>query len=224
VVPSSPTAFTAAATYAGMVALPDRAALAASLDPLPPRQRAALQPLIAEAENAAVDATLSGHTKAHDRAVIRDLHAMARVSGAPGWPEPHPDSDHHTPLDPATIARFGVALTRIEVRDPVWLAVDDGTIDGGELWRHLARCLPSPYDAAPLFLFGWRSWRDGNGALASIAAERALASDSDYTAGELLLTAVRDGVDPRRLPTLRPPRATARPRAGAPESASRRRR
>jgi hypothetical protein len=36
----------------------------------------------------------------------------------------------------------------------VWLAVDDHTLPDGELWLDLARRLPAPYDAAPLFLYG----------------------------------------------------------------------
>ena len=67
----------------------------------------------------------------------------------------------------------------------------------------MARRLPGPYDAAPLFLFGWASWRAGNGALAGIAAERAVTSDPAYSAADLLLAALSRGLDPRRLPRLR---------------------
>jgi hypothetical protein len=201
---TSPTPFAAAATYAGMVALPDRATLAASLDPLPAGTRAALRPLIAEQTREVALAARSGHTATHDRAVTRALLAAARASDAADRPTADPRSSDGQP-DPATAARFGVALMRLAVRDPIWLAVDDGIVDGRELWRELARRLPSPYDAQPLFLFGWRSWREGNGALANIAADRALASDPDCTACGLLLAALRQGVDPRRLPPLRQP-------------------
>jgi hypothetical protein len=97
------------------------------------------------------------------------------------------------------------------VRDAVWVAVDDRRLDGRPLWRQLARQLPSPYDAAPLFLFGWTSWRAGNGMLAGLAAERALASDPGYTAADLLLrTLVMNGVSPRSVPSLRSARRTRR--------------
>jgi hypothetical protein len=59
--------------------------------------------------------------------------------------------------------------------------------------------LPTPYDAAPLFLAAWRSYRDGNGTVAGIAAGLALASDPDYSAANLLLAALAHGVDPRTL-------------------------
>ncbi len=54
-----------------------------------------------------------------------------------------------------------------------WLAIDDGRLAGAELWINLARRLPHPYDAAPLFLAGWHAYREGNGALAGIAADLA---------------------------------------------------
>ena len=83
------------------------------------------------------------------------------------------------------------------------LAADSRRIDGRPLWQALGRRLPAPYDAAPLLLFGWISWRRGNGALARTAAERALASNPHYTAAELLLGALSRGADPRRVPRLR---------------------
>ena len=54
------------------------------------------------------------------------------------------------------------------------MAIDGGRLDAQDLMLHLARTLPAPNRAAPLFLFAWKSWRNGNGALAGIAAERAL--------------------------------------------------
>lgn len=199
--PAGPSALSATATYAGMVALPDRAALAAILEPLPDSRRDLLTPRIAECENAAVQAVLDGAAVRAGRAVKRVIFAAARASAAP------PDSAGSVALDDATVARFGVALTDLSVRDAVWMAVDDGRLDGRELWRELGRRLPSPYDAAPLFLFGWCSWRAGNGALAGIAAERAVDSDTSYSAADLLLAALARGVDPRRLPKLRLPRS-----------------
>jgi hypothetical protein len=80
------------------------------------------------------------------------------------------------------------------------MALDAELIDGRVLWQRLATSLPAPYDAAPLFLFGWASYRDGNGALARIAADRALDSDPYYSAADLILAALSQALDPRRLP------------------------
>lgn len=202
--PDDVSAFSAAATYAGLVALPDREALAAVLDPLPDADRDRLTPLIGEHENAAVQAVLDGHGARYDRSVKRALFAAARRSDAPAGPA------ERLEISDSDVARFGVALSTHPLRDSLWMAADDGRLDGRVLWLDLARRLPSPYDAAPLFLYGWCSWcswRSGNGALAGIAAERAVHSDPSYSAADLLLAALARGLDPRRLPKLRLPRS-----------------
>jgi hypothetical protein len=61
-----------------------------------------------------------------------------------------------------------------------------------------------------MFLLGWAAWRRGDGALARVAAHRALASDADYDAARLLLVVLDHGIDPDELPRLlaaRPGRA-----------------
>ncbi len=192
-------AVSAAATFAGLVALPDRASVAALLEPAPAERRRGVQVRLERAERASVASIVDGDGLRTQRSVKRALFAAARAADAPGPTSPLSDDD---------VARFGVALHALVIRDPVWIAIDDGRLDGRELWRDLARRLPGSYAAAPLFLFGWASWRAGNGALAGMAAERALASDTGYTAADLLLAAVAHGIDPRRLPRLRRTRST----------------
>jgi hypothetical protein len=183
--PGAPSAFTAAATYTGMVALPDRAALEALLDPLPELERAALDTAIEAAEHAAVDATVRGDGERHERRVKRALFAAARAS----------DVARRPPLTDDDAARFGAALATPAIRDALWMAIDDGRVDGRSLWRDLACRL--------LFLFGWATWRAGAGALASIAVQRALDSVPKYTAALLLSAALTQAINPRRMPKLR---------------------
>jgi hypothetical protein len=191
---SSP--FAAAATYHGLVALPSRADVVALLEPLPDEDRERLAPLIAQHENATVQAAIDGHAQRSERAVKRALFAAARAS-----------DNGEPPVSDERAARFGVALSSTSIRDAIWLAIDNGRIDGRALWRDLSRRLPSPYDAATLFLSGWAEWRAGNGVLAGIAAERAIRSDPGYSAADLLLAALGHGVDPHRLPRLRASRS-----------------
>ena len=192
---AEPSAFAAAATYAGVVALPDRAAVERLLDPLPEDTRAALRPALAHYEDDIVTAARAGVARRQERSCKRALFAAARAAVDPGW----------AGVSDADVARFGAALVHVSLRDAAWMAVDDGRLDGRPLWRELARRLPSPYNAPPLFLFGWVSWRSGDGALAGIAAQRAVASDPGYSAADLLLAALHRGLDPRRLPRLRRP-------------------
>jgi hypothetical protein len=190
---TGPSAFTAAATYTGMVALPDRAAVEALLEPVPDDERARVKAPIEQAERAAVAETVAGRGHRYERSIKRAIFAAARAAAEPGWPGSTADD----------LVRFAAALRVIGIRDAVWMAVDDRRIDGRELWRELARRLPSPYDVAPLFLYGWASWRRGAGALTRVAAERAIASDPEYAAADLLLAALDNVVDPRRMPRLR---------------------
>lgn len=211
--PDAPSAFAAAATVAGVVVLPDRASVAALLDPEPGRE--ALVADLAAAEYGAYGAVArmvrgSGATGTSPLARKRALFAAARASDALEWPG----------LDDAELIRHAVTLRSIDIRDAVWLAVDAARLDGRPLWRQLARRMPAPYDATPLFLFAWRSWRLGDGTLARIAAERALDADPGLSAAELLLTALSAGFNPRALPLLRSRPIRARRRAGEPGSAA----
>lgn len=189
--------FAAAATVAGQVVLPDREALEALLEPVGEAERDRLGPALAAAEHEGVTAVLQDRLASYQRSFTRALNARARESEQPGW----------SGLGEAEVARFGAGLAVLDLRDAAWLAIEGRRIDGRPLWRELARRLPSPYDAAPLFLYGWASWRAGSGANAGIAAERAIASDPHYSAADLLLAALSNGVDPRRMPRLRVPRA-----------------
>jgi hypothetical protein len=187
--PDAPSRFVVEATYAGMVALPDRAAMVALLAPLPATERARLVPLL-EREQAAITAARSPEP---DRTARRELGALARTADRAGA----------APALPAErLARLGTGLGRIPVRDALWLAIERRRLDGRPLWQELARRLPGPQDAAALFLYGWASWRAGNGALAGVAVERALDSAPDYGAARLLQSVLAGGVDPRRFPRL----------------------
>ncbi|HET6877348.1 MAG TPA: DUF4192 domain-containing protein [Jatrophihabitans sp.] len=193
VLDDSASPFAAAATYAGIVALPDRDSLAAQLQPLPDERRAALLEPIEAAEDARMDAVLDGRGDKQHRSVKRAVFAAARAASAPRW----------APPTDAEAARYGAALAEHRMFEAVWAAIDAGRLDGRELWRDLARRLPTPYDAPPLFLFAWNVWRKGDGTLAGMAAERALASDSEFSPADLLLAALSHGVSPHRLPRVR---------------------
>lgn len=187
-------AVAAEATYAGLVALPDRESLAATLAGHDEQQRARLGPALAAAEQRLAAATARNGRPRQQRTELGALERAARTP--PERTAGRPDRQ---------LARLAVALTDVGVRDAVWLAVDHRSWDAEELLRDLHSRLPSPYDAAALFLFGWGQWRAGNGTLAMMAAERALASDPNYGAAALLISAVQHGLDPRSTPPLERP-------------------
>ncbi len=183
-------AVAAAATYAGLVALPNRQALLASLDGAPAPVRAALLPALRRADRRLAE--LAGRQGSH-RTQRGELAAILRAAR---------ECEAGLRLTPRRLARLGAALRHGEVRDAIWLAVDDGSLQAEQLLSQLHTQLPSPYQAPPLFLYGWQLWRGGSGTLAAVAAERALRSDPGYSAARLLLEAVEAGLDPQRTPPL----------------------
>lgn len=188
--PSVPSPFAAAAMVSGVVALPDRAALAAQLDPRP--VSSSLVAAVDAVEREAVAAVVRGSGERWQRAAKRAVFAAARRADEPRWPG----------VGEAALARFGVTVRIEAVRDALWRAVDAKRLDGRPLWRELACRLPRPYDAVPALLFGWRSWRAGEGALARIAAERSQASDPSFAGTAVLLAALSAGISPARVPRL----------------------
>jgi hypothetical protein len=190
--PRSPASSTVAAeaTYAGLVALPDRQALLASLDGAEDTVRAALLPALRRADHRLRELiTRHGAQRTHrgERAAV--LRAAAECRDG-------------TRLSPRRLARLGAALRESAVRDAIWLGIDDRSLDAAELLGQLHSRLPPPYLAAPLFLYGWQLWRSGSGMLAATAAERVLQADPGYSAARLLLEAVEAGMDPRLTPPL----------------------
>lgn len=180
----------AAATYAGLVALPDRQALLASLDGAPAAARAALLPALRRADRRLAE--LSGR-EGLPRTRRGELAAMLRAAR---------ECQEGLRLSPRRLARLGAALGDSEVRDAVWLRIDDRSLQAEQLLKQLHSQLPPPYQTPPLFLYGWQLWRAGSGTLAAVAAERALRSDPAYSAARLLLEAVEAGMDPQRTPPL----------------------
>jgi malonyl CoA-acyl carrier protein transacylase len=98
------------------------------------------------------------------------------------------------------VAGLTVALADLPTRDTCaeWVHGDSGR-DALALWTHLARRVPADYDATPLVLVAWSAWRQGDGALAGIAVERALAADPGHSLGLLVAHALEHGVNPKLL-------------------------
>lgn len=187
--PPAPTVATTRAAYDGTVVADSRDALAERFAPEPGRE--ALHPCIELAEQARLDADRAGRGAEHDHELLQSV-LTAHRAGVPL-------TERRDEL-----AGLAIALTAVEVRDPVWLAVDDGQLAEAQVWLELSRLLPAPWNAGPLFLYAWSAWRDGNGALAAIAIDHALEADPAHRAAALLQTALTHGIDPSTVPTLRP--------------------
>ena len=178
----------AEAVFSGRALLPDRAALEATL--APPSSRAAevarqrceiAAALYADAvQEAGVEvaeaASLNSWTAAIERfrtppAVLADMEAAA----------------------------LSISLVDVAVRDRLAASSDHDLVALLLLLEELCRRTPPPYDAPVCTLFGWVTYCQGGGALVTIALERALASDPDYSMAHLLEQALLGQLPPREL-------------------------
>jgi hypothetical protein len=103
----------------------------------------------------------------------------------------------------ADAAWLSVALRELRVRDDAWARMDP---DHGEahlcLWTDLTRRARPGYVAAPASLLAFVAWQRGNGALANVALDRALADHPGYSMARLMREVIDSGAPPRmaRLP------------------------
>lgn len=104
------------------------------------------------------------------------------------------------------VARLSVYCANREVRDAAWsLMRHEAPSRHQDFWRDVARRAAPPYTVAPLSLFGFAAWQSGDGALARLAVQRALALDPDHALASLLALAIAHGVRPADRPVRRSP-------------------
>jgi hypothetical protein len=101
------------------------------------------------------------------------------------------------------IARITVALRDLRVRDDAWARMDPAHADQHRrLWIDVVRRAQPGYVAAPAALLAFVAWQSGDGALANVALDRALADDPRYSMALLLRQVITAGAPPSlaRLP------------------------
>jgi hypothetical protein len=96
-----------------------------------------------------------------------------------------------------------VALGQVRVRDEAWARMDPGHQSAHlRLWTDLTRLARPGFVAAPASLLAFVAWQAGDGALANVALDRALADNARYSMALLLREALDSGAPPSmaRLP------------------------
>ncbi|MER7459049.1 DUF4192 domain-containing protein [Micromonospora sp. NPDC126480] len=183
---------TAAAVFAGQVALPDRDALVAQVAPVEGTERTGLRLATeralrrrADLVDAAPAADLLGGRalRAASRAAIRVALRRYRRSER---------------IDDDEVAWLSLLLTDLTVRDHAWERTDGRDADIA-LWTDVLRRAEPEFIAAPGALLAFAAWRAGHGALAAVALERVLTVHPDYSLALLLDDLLRRGVPPSRL-------------------------
>ncbi|TYB36818.1 DUF4192 domain-containing protein [Micromonospora sp. AP08] len=174
----------AAAVFAGQVALPDRAALAAQVSPLGGPVRVAMRRATARAHRRL--AGLAGEASSVRSAGVAAVRSAFRR---------HRRNER---LGDDEVAWLTVLLTHLAVRDHAWSRTDGRDADIS-LWTDVLRRAEPELIAAPGCLLTFAAWRAGHGAVAAVALERVLAAHPGYSLAVLLDDALRRGLSPSGL-------------------------
>ena len=105
--------------------------------------------------------------------------------------------------DDDQFAWLSVVLNDLRVRDDAWARMDPQHRRAHrQLWTDVVRRACPPYVPAPASLLAFTAWQSGDGALANIAIERAIAASPGYSMALLLSEAIESGLPPSaaRLP------------------------
>jgi Domain of unknown function (DUF4192) len=182
---------------AGLDAYPDRAALARTLEPEPGTTRAIrqatdralrrLDKLMTKARRG--DGDVAGALADAGRGAVQEAIGQYR-SGA-------------RVTDRGKLAFLAVTLSDLRVRDDAWARMDPEYRGRHlRLWTDVITGAAPEFVPAPASLLAFTAWQSGEGALANVAIERALAADPAYSMALLLAEAVQAGLPPSaaRLP------------------------
>jgi hypothetical protein len=95
------------------------------------------------------------------------------------------------------LAWLAVLLADIRVRDDAWARMDPAHRDDHcRLWVDVLRSAATDCAPAPASLLAFTAWQAGNGALAAVAVDRALAADPGYSMAHLLGSAIQAALPP----------------------------
>ncbi|NVI90875.1 DUF4192 domain-containing protein [Actinomadura sp. BRA 177] len=172
----------AQATYAGHVALADRAELVRSVQPLEGPARTAMREATARAEKRHLARV---RTPDEDLPFLLSLLTHARTGILPTDDE---------------VARLGFLLTDLRLRDEAWIRIDeDAPAADIAFWRDILRRVEEPCAPAPASLLAFAAYSAGDGGLANVALERALDADPAYSMAVILREVINAGIPPSQL-------------------------
>jgi hypothetical protein len=188
----------AAMSAAGRIVQPDRAALARTLQQ-PPGTAEAVRLATRLAERRIGDLVAQARADGHrdpqlqvvrvGRAVVQRAIRRYRAGGSVASRD--------------ELAWLAVLLSDLRVRDDAWARMDPAH-EGAHirLWTDVVKGAPADYVPAPASLLAFTAWQSGNGALASVALDRALAAEPGYSMAMLLSEALEAALPPSaaRLP------------------------
>jgi hypothetical protein len=178
---------------AGLGALPDRETLASTLAPVTGALAQAMDQAAQRACDRAAKLTArAGRRGGADpmrpvidagRQAVRDAISLYRGGGR------ITDDDQH--------AWLLITLVHLAVRDDAWARMEPAHREAHlRLWTDLVRRADAARVPGPAALLAFTAWQCGEGALANIAIDRALAADPGYSMALLLRDVIDAGVPP----------------------------
>jgi hypothetical protein len=182
----------AAMSRAGLPALPDRAALARTLLPAAGSTEAIRQSTRVAEQRLCDLGTRSWADGARDPQEITVRTGRAAVQHAI---KRYRAGDALTSGD--ELAWLAVLLADLRVRDDAWARMNPRYREAHiRLWTDVLRSAAREYVPAPASLLAFTAWQSGNGALASVAIDRALVARPGYSMALLLGEALDAGLPP----------------------------
>ncbi|WP_433212746.1 DUF4192 domain-containing protein [Dactylosporangium sp. CS-047395] len=196
----STTIIAAEATLAGMVALPSRAAVAASFN-------GPVGPALVAIEEAGDRAKLRMIRLVTDKnpALVR---AAAVAAGRAALDAALTRYESGGRLTDDELAWLQVLLLIVDFRDRAWERLDRDTRNGStteghlRLWTDMVRRCEPAACAPSAVLLSYLSWRLGNGLHATLALDRAFDADAGYSAAGLMAEILGRGLSPEQVPPI----------------------
>jgi hypothetical protein len=182
-----------AALACGATVLPDRDAVAAGIAPL----AAAAGPMRAATRRAEQHITqvIAKAGTATRLGTTRRMITTEALAAVAGIIKAYRDGGSYR--TDYQLAWLTVVLRDLRVRDDAWARMDPRH-NGAHtrLWTDLVRRACPGYVAPAASLLAFTAWQAGNGVLANLALDRALADDPDYSMAKLLRQVIAAGAPP----------------------------
>jgi hypothetical protein len=198
----------AEATYAGMTVTASRDDIVQRLSPVTGERRLEMTRATALAETR-LARLIDGHPNSLPSSLLLGA-GMGAVDIAVGAVK------EGRPLRTDEVAWLSLLLVNLPVRDYAWDLVGKAVRLHVGLWTEVVRMAAPDRAAAPATLLAYAAWRAGEGAVTSIALERAFMADPDYSMAHLLRQAIEGGLSPSEYVDLmeNPGGSTGAPSAG----------